>query len=75
MQQKLQDFGKAIELAYKNIDNYNEKLLNLREYYFTEITKRIKDIHVNGDKTNRLPGNANVSFKGVDRKLTFVKVR
>lgn len=64
--------GKAIELAYKNIDEYNKKLLDLREYYISNVEKRISDIKVNGDRKYRLPGNANISFKGVDRrKFTF----
>lgn len=58
--------GKAIELIYKNFDEYNNKLKALREYYFSQIEKRIKDIKINGDRENRLPGNANISFKGVD---------
>lgn len=58
--------GKAIELIYKNFDEYNEKLRNLRDYYFSQVEKRIKDIKINGDRENRLPGNANISFRGVD---------
>jgi len=67
--------GAAIELAYKNIKSYNKKLIDLREYYISNIEKRIPDIKVNGHRFDRLPGNSNISFKGVDRrKLTF-KIR
>ena len=58
--------GKAIELAYKNLDEYNNKLTNLRDYYITEIERNIKDIRINGSMENRLPGNTNVSFKDID---------
>lgn len=58
--------GKAIELIYKNFDEYNEKLRNLRDYYFSQVESKIKDIKINGDRQNRLPGNANISFRGVD---------
>lgn len=58
--------GKAIELIYKNFEEYNEKLRNLRDYYFSQVESKIKDIKINGDRQNRLPGNANISFKGVD---------
>ncbi len=58
--------GKAIDLIYKNFDEYNNKLITLRDYYFSQIENKIKDVKINGDKENRLPGNANVSFKGVD---------
>lgn len=58
--------GKAIELADKNIVSYNRKIKNLRDYYMDEIEKRIPYIRINGDMKNRLPGNANICFKGVD---------
>lgn len=58
--------GKAIQLANKNIDKYNEKLQYLREYLISEIERQIPDIKINGHRTKRLPGNVNVSFKGID---------
>ena len=45
---------------------YNKKLTFLRDYYIEEIEKNIKDVHLNGDRIDRLPGNANFSFKGID---------
>lgn len=64
--------GKAIELIYNEFDVYNQKLKGLRDYYITEVEKRIPNVKVNGDRINRLPGNANISFKGVDaQKLLF----
>jgi len=48
-------YGAAIELAYKNIDAYNKKLLDLREYYISSVEKRIGDIRINGDRKDRLP--------------------
>ena len=64
--------GEAIELIYDEFDQYNKKLRDLRDYYFSEVEKKIPDIKINGDRENRLPGNANVSFKGVNaQKLLF----
>ncbi len=64
--------GKAIELIYNEFDQYNKKLRDLRDYYFSEVEKKIPDIKINGNRENRLPGNANVSFKGVNaQKLLF----
>ena len=57
---------KAIELAYENLDEYNNKLLELREYYISEIEKKIPNAKLNGHRTKRLAGNANISFKGID---------
>ena len=58
--------GKAIELAYENLDEYNNKLLELREYYISEIEKKIPNAKLNGHRTKRLAGNANIAFKGID---------
>ena len=58
--------GKAIELADKNLDSYNRKIKNLRDFYISEVEKRIPNIRINGDMENRLPGNANISFKGIE---------
>jgi len=61
--------GEAIEIAYQDIDDYNKKLKEFRDYYFEKIEKRIPNIKINGDREKRLPGNANVSFiniKGED---------
>ena len=58
--------GKAIELIYFEFDEYNKKLLDLREYYLTELKKRIPEVKLNGDRQNRLAGNANVSFDGIN---------
>lgn len=67
--------GKAIDIAYKNIDEYNRKLVELREYYISNVERRIKDIKVNGDRRDRLPGNANISFKGIERRNFTIETR
>lgn len=58
--------GKAIEIATYNIEQYNNKLLSLRQYCISELVENIKDMKINGDLNKRLPGNINVSFKGCD---------
>lgn len=63
--------GKAIEDAYKNLDEYNKKLIYLRDYFIDEIEKKIPNAKLNGDREKRLPGNAHFSFKSIqgDRLL------
>lgn len=58
--------GKAIELAYQNLDEHNKKITELRDYFVNQITAKIPKVKINGDMINRLPGNANISFEGVD---------
>lgn len=56
--------GKAIELASFNIEEYNRHLLDLRQYFISEIKGKVKDIKINGSLEKRLSGNINISFKG-----------
>ena len=58
--------GKAITLAYNNLENKNKYLYDLRAYLVNEINKNIPDIKINGDLESRLPGNINISFKGIE---------
>lgn len=58
--------GKAIEMATENIERYNKKLIELRNYTIDEVLKQIPDSSVNGDLVSRLPGNVSISIKGVE---------
>jgi len=58
--------GKACELAKNNMNKHIEHLKNLRDYYISQVEKRIPDVVLNGSIDNRLPGNANFSFRFVD---------
>lgn len=56
--------GKAIEIANGNLEQYNNHLIKLRDLYAKSILRLFSNIHVNGDVTNRLSGNMNISFIG-----------
>lgn len=66
--------GKAIELVYKNFDEYNEKLTSLRDYYISQVEEKIPNVKLNGHKTKRLPGNANISFIGIDGEALLLNL-
>ena len=66
--------GKAIELIYDRFELYNKKLKSYRDYYFKVIEQNIPDIKINGARENRLPGNANISFKGVNAQNLLFKL-
>ncbi len=57
--------GKAIELANENFDEYNKKILNMKEKFVNEIFKNISNVKLNGHVEKRLPGNANFSIEGI----------
>lgn len=58
--------GKAIELAAENMEAYNEKILELREKTIEGLMAKVPYIRLNGHRTNRLPGNVNISFQFIE---------
>ncbi len=66
--------GKAIELIYQEFEEYNKHLRTLRDRYIKQIEETIPNAILNGDRENRLPGNANFSFKGVDAGELLLKL-
>ncbi len=58
--------GKAIELAYENIDEHNAKLEKLRERLKAKVFENINYVRFNGHPTNRLPGNASFCFRFIE---------
>ena len=58
--------GKAIELAYSNLDEHNKKIKELRDYYVEQVKEKIPYIKINGDIEKRLPGNSNISFSFIE---------
>jgi cysteine desulfurase len=58
--------GKACELAAENIEEENSKVKSLRDKLENAILKECPDSRLNGDKDNRLPNTANISFEFVE---------
>lgn len=58
--------GKAIELLDKNIENNNEKLIDLKSYILNKIQNNLTDYIINGDIDKRTLNNINLSFKDID---------
>jgi cysteine desulfurase len=59
-------FGKACEIAQKDMAEDNVKLLELRSKLQAGLFERLDEIYLNGHPTERLPGNLNVSFAYVE---------
>ncbi|NMB27038.1 MAG: cysteine desulfurase NifS [Tissierellia bacterium] len=58
--------GKAIELAYENLDEHNNKLIELRDRLIKKVFESIDYVRLNGHPTNRLPGNINICFEFIE---------
>ena len=58
--------GKAAELAAENIKIENTKVKKLRDKLENALLKNCPDAMLNGDKVNRLPNTANISFEFIE---------
>ena len=58
--------GKAIALAAENIDRHNSQLAAVRDRLIDRILAEIPYTRLNGHRTQRLPGNCNISFRFIE---------
>ena len=58
--------GKACELAAAEMDQESERILSLRNKLHKGLVDELPEVFLNGDETQRLPGNLNVSFAYVE---------
>lgn len=58
-------FAKALEIAIASQDSEQQKILNLREHLWQRLGE-IEGTILNGSHTQRLAGNLNVSFTGIN---------
>lgn len=58
--------GKAVELAVNEMEQENKRLIALRDKIIDGILNNIPYTRLNGHRTDRLPGNANISFEFIE---------
>ncbi len=59
-------FGKAVEIACRDIIANAKKVSNLRNYFMKEVLTRIESTFINGHPIQRLPNNINISFGQIE---------
>lgn len=59
-------FGKACEIANKNLPENTEKLIAIRDKLIDEILNNIDESYLNGDREQRLPNNVNFRFSAIE---------
>ncbi|MDY6783780.1 MAG: aminotransferase class V-fold PLP-dependent enzyme [Cyanobacteriota bacterium] len=67
-------FAKAVQLAVAELETESQRLFQLRERLW-EAVKPLGGIHLNGHRTQRLPGNLNISVEGVDGSALLLGIR
>ena len=59
-------FGKAIEIAVRDLSINQQKLKTVREYFITKVKERIPYIQVNGHPHQKINGTVNISFDMIE---------
>ncbi|MEM9979980.1 MAG: aminotransferase class V-fold PLP-dependent enzyme, partial [Cyanobacteria bacterium P01_D01_bin.2] len=67
-------FAKAVELGLAQMAEESTRLLHLREHLWQQLSPLDK-IHLNGHPAQRLAGNLNVSFEGIDGQALLLGLR
>ncbi len=66
--------GKAISLATANLEEKRSRIEKLREKLIDGVLSAIPDSHVNGSRTERLPGNANFCFRYIEGEALLLRL-
>ena len=66
--------GAAVDEGFKNMYKKNLKTANVRDYFLSRIENEIEDVRLNGAEPGkeRLPGNLNISFKGIEGETLLI---
>lgn len=59
-------FGKAIEVAMRDLNVNQQKLKKLREYFLKQVTEKIDLINVNGHPYQKVQGIVSISFNLIE---------
>ncbi len=58
--------GEACAIAEQEMPTESERLQRLSERLYNGLTQQLDEIYLNGDLTQRIPGNLNISFAYVE---------
>jgi cysteine desulfurase len=67
-------FGKAAELATRDLDEYQKKTSALRDKLKDGLSGKIPDIKINGHPVDMLPNTLNVSFAGAEGEAILLSM-
>jgi cysteine desulfurase len=66
--------GKAVELAYSNLEENTKHLLYLRDRLIKGIQVKIPYVRLNGHPVDRLPGNVNFCFQFIEGEALLLSL-
>ena len=59
-------FGEAAKISMSRLRQEKERTKKLRDYFYKNLKKNIKNIFINGHISKRLPANLNISIPGIN---------
>jgi len=66
--------GRAIEIAVAELPEYARLMTKLRDQLIDGILAEIPDVRLNGHRTERLPGNVNVSVRYIEGESLLMRL-
>lgn len=66
--------GKACELCLELFDEESARISHLRNSFESKLISACPNLTINGSTTNRLPGNTNLTFSGIDSEAIIANV-
>jgi cysteine desulfurase len=67
--------GTACAIAEKEMGSDNERIRKLADKLYEGITSQIPEVHLNGDRERRIPGNLNLSFSYVEGESMLMGIK
>ena len=64
--------GKAAEIAKNTMQERSAKEISLRDHLIERVLNEIPYVRLNGDRTNRLPNNANFCFRFIEGESMLI---
>ncbi|MBN3034008.1 MAG: selenide, water dikinase SelD [Bacteroidales bacterium] len=65
--------GMAAELALSRMREDQDRIIRLRDLFFSSLAEQLGDIHLNGHPEKRLPNTVNISFPGTEANLILAE--
>jgi len=68
-------FARAVEICLAELPVESQRLSNLRDQLWSQLSRELPDLRRNGHPERRLPGNLSVCFEGVEADAILVGLR
>ena len=66
--------GAAAQIAFEKMEQRGEWERTLRDHLIGRVLREIPGSSLNGDAVRRLPGNANLSFEGIESEILLIRL-